>query len=162
MLRKWTCVAILGGLLLVCSLNPLFVRAEDDFDALSPETELDRGIELSELDYEDHCKPVAVAEWKLLHDSVNPSALEQWEKAVREFANFKKSERKRMTAEFQETSDQSSALGYKLSVIKTPGDALLDDADYEKLLKFVGKNRVLRATSRNTNDDKELTREGII
>ncbi|XP_032453700.1 angiotensin-converting enzyme [Nasonia vitripennis] len=164
MLRVWRCGAILGGLLLVCSLNnPLLVRAEEDeFDAGNFEIGLDRGIELSELEYEDQCKPVADAEWKLLHDAKNPSTLEQWEKALRQFASFKKRERQRMNDEFQETSDdESSALVYKFSVIKTPGDALLEDADYEKLVKFVGKNRVLRATSRYSNAGKNLTREEV-
>ena len=78
MLRKWTC-AILGGLLLVCSLGAL-VGAEEElyYYGENLDKSLDRGIELSELAYEDHCVPVAQAAWKFLHWPNDPTALEEW------------------------------------------------------------------------------------
>lgn len=98
MLPKRASRATLGGLLLVCCCSSLLLlllvvqvplaaaspypyasggAAYDDLDD-SPERSLETAIELSELDYEDGCLPIAGAEWKFLHESSDPEVLKQW------------------------------------------------------------------------------------
>lgn len=98
---------------------------------------------------------------------------------MKEFSERKKMVKQTMEEQFNASNPEYMA-SYKLSVLKYPGDALLDESDYKKvhqksykffdtrlidrinqqLLAFVGENKRLQGSIRYTNGTKNLTREG--
>lgn len=120
--RRWIFFAL-------CTLLPI-LNAAEDYDAMN----LDAIISFCELNYQDGCDNVAETEWRLINDPSDHDLQIAWEEARTNFAAIKKKEINTVHSQDYSLSDDD-LLNYKLSVLETPGDDLLNETDIRKVCK---------------------------
>ncbi|XP_014475426.1 PREDICTED: angiotensin-converting enzyme-like [Dinoponera quadriceps] len=126
------------------------------------ESETEAFLELTELDYEDACYHITNAQWSFIVAPSNESLL-AWEAQQYEYGTFKKTQKTEILKKVSnnEKLQLESLLQYKYDVIKKPGDALLKEEDWEKLVHFVGAVELQRSTNSYVNKSQKYSREDV-
>ncbi|XP_047345333.1 angiotensin-converting enzyme 2-like isoform X1 [Vespa velutina] len=116
-------------------------------------------IEFTELGYEDICYDAAIAEWLFINSSLlDQTTYTTWEEKQIEYGNYKKIQREEIH-NISKIILSDSLLAYKYNVIEKPGDALLDEKDFKKLVHFANSAEVLRLSVKNINKTNNYLRE---
>jgi len=146
MLAKWNWLVLN---LVVCA-NTLLV-----------EEETRAHLELVQLDYEDACYDTASVQWSFLNSPSNET-LSTWQTQQHGYAEFKKSQREQIIDErMQNTNEQLEPFRYMYDVIEKPGDALLKNEDWKRLVHFVGVVELQRSTVGHVNGSQDRSREDM-
>ncbi|XP_011864339.1 PREDICTED: angiotensin-converting enzyme-like isoform X2 [Vollenhovia emeryi] len=124
-------------------------------------TEARAFFELIELDYEDVCYNNANVQWSFM---VSPSnkTLSTWETQEYGYTEFTKTRKNEVINKIQNTKEQlEPALQYKYDVIETPGDTLLKDEDWKKLVHFAGVVELQRSIISHVNKSHNYSRQDV-
>lgn len=150
MLSKWNW--IIFNLIVCITTAPLNDNLLKD--------EIKAFLQLIELDYEDACYSTANVQWSFITSPSNKT-LSIWE--MQQYNDSKsiktwKNEAINKIEDTKERLDQS--LQYKYDIIKKPGDILLRDKDWEKLIHFAGIMELQPIIS-HTNKSHNYSREDV-
>ncbi|XP_032684214.1 angiotensin-converting enzyme 2-like isoform X2 [Odontomachus brunneus] len=119
-------------------------------------------LELTELEYEDACYNITNAQWSFIMVPSEETLL-AWETQQYEYGTFKKIQKATMltTITNNEKSQLKPLLQYKYDVIEKPGDALLKEEDWKKLVHFVGAVELQRSTNSYVDKSQNYSREDV-
>nr|XP_031845275.1 angiotensin-converting enzyme-like isoform X1 [Nomia melanderi] len=115
-------------------------------------------IELIEFDYEDSCASTAEAEWTFINFPSNET-LSTWEEKLIDYAIFKNVHRIEVANKSKNISDPP--LKYKYDIAVTIGDALLNQSDFRKLVRFAGAAEFQRLSAVHRGVLKNHTRKDV-
>jgi len=144
MLAKWNWLVF--GLVVCANTLPL-------------EEETRAHLELVQLDYEDACYETASVQWSFLNSPSNET-LSTWQAQQHGYAEFKKSQREQIIDERMQ-KEQLEPFRYMYDVIEKPGDALLRDENWKRLVYFVGVVELQRSTVGHVNGSQDRSREDL-
>ncbi|KAH0950931.1 hypothetical protein HN011_003249 [Eciton burchellii] len=124
-----------------------------------PGEETEAFLELIQLDYEDACYNTASVQWSFITSPSNKT-LSIWEIQQHRYAEFKKLQKEQIINEtIQNTEEKLKSFRYMYDVIEKPGDTLLQDEDWKKLVYFVGAVELQRSTVNHVNGSQSRSRE---
>jgi len=134
-------------------------------NTLLVEEETRAHLELVQLDYEDACYDTASVQWSFLNSPSNET-LSTWQTQQQGYAEFKKSQREQIIDERMQnaecrTKEQLESFRYMYDVIEKPGDALLKNEDWKRLVHFVGVVELQRSTVGHVNGSRDRSREDV-
>ncbi|XP_071647514.1 angiotensin-converting enzyme isoform X1 [Temnothorax longispinosus] len=151
MLSKWSWIAF--NLIVYVTTAPRKETLQED--------EAKAFFELIELDYEDVCYNIANVQWSFI---VSPSdkTLSTWEIQQYNYTEFTKTQKSEVINKIKNTKEQlKPSLQYKYDVIEKPGDTLLKDEDWKKLIHFAGVVELQRSIISHVNKSQNYSREGV-
>ncbi|XP_072756511.1 angiotensin-converting enzyme isoform X2 [Anoplolepis gracilipes] len=150
MLSKWNW--IIFNLIVCVTTSPLNGSVSED--------EIKAFLQLIELDYEDACYNTADVHWSFI---ISPSSktLSIWEVQQYNYAESIKMWKNEVIDKTENTKGQlDPSLQYKYDIIKTPGDALLRDKDWEKFIHFAGTIELQRSNYSREDVEYFLSHNG--
>ncbi|XP_020295000.1 angiotensin-converting enzyme-like isoform X2 [Pseudomyrmex gracilis] len=149
MLSKWSWIAL--NLVIVCvSTAP---QSEP-----SQESSIKAFLHLIELEYEDTCYSTNNVHWSFI-TSPSDETLSIWELQQQNDAKSKKTYRHEINNTTKSTNNPS--VNYKYSVIEKPGDALLQDEEWKKLVHFAGVVQLQKSSVGHVNKSHRHSREDV-
>ncbi|XP_077255351.1 angiotensin-converting enzyme isoform X2 [Temnothorax americanus] len=151
MFAKWSWIAL--NLIVCVTTAPRKETLQED--------EAKAFFELIELDYEDVCYNIANVQWSFI---VSPSdkTLSTWEMQQYNYTEFTKTQKSEVIDKIKNIKEQlKPSLRYKYDVIEKPGDTLLKDEDWKKLVHFAGVVELQRSRVSRVNKSRNYSREGV-
>ncbi|XP_029161512.1 angiotensin-converting enzyme-like [Nylanderia fulva] len=126
------------------------------------EADIKAFLQLIELDYEDACYSTANIQWSFIMSPSNET-LSKWEVQQNSYAESIKTWKNEVINKTRNkiTEQLDPSLQYKYDVIKKPGDTLLQDKDWEKLIHFAGLMELQQSTISYTNKSQTYSREDV-